>query len=173
MFRTRAVQQARLQICFQRRTGAPQKLHQHNQVRLWWGLWHVHQNRKETRQTEWKIREIASKEDKLSNYHHFNGFRRVQWGKRLNQGAFLDKLWIENSFRFQLQTRTGCHQNAKTPPTACDIPDNYLEDYLYGGRVELYDVFTYDNYGWPNDKRVGVGIGYLEQLNQFYSVYFL
>jgi len=59
----------------------------------------------------------------------------------------------------ELQTRTGCHQNAKTPPTACDIPDNYLEDYLYGGRVELYDVFTYDNYGWPNDKRVGVGIG--------------
>ena len=97
MFRTKAVRQARLQICFQRRTGAPQKVHQHNQVRLWRGLWHVHQNRKETRQTEWKIREIASKEDKLSNYHHFNGFRRVQWGKRINQGPFLDKLWIRNT----------------------------------------------------------------------------
>ena len=34
-------------------------------------------------------------------------------------------------------------------------------------------MFTFDNYGWPNDKRVGVGIGYLHQLNQFYSVYFL
>ena len=49
----------------------------------------------------------------------------------------------------------GSQCNTILPPSACDVPDEYIKDFTYDGRIEVEDAFDYNVYDWPQDNKVG------------------